>query len=545
MISSTLKVIGCLFAVCLIVNAQNPVKKIQTASISGKVTLKGNGLAGVPVGARPERQNGPRNSGVTVTTDQQGNYRMSNLVPGEYEVGPAAPQYVVAGDQPNKRFILAEGENLEGIDFTLIRGGAITGKVTDAEGRPIIEERIEIIGPEGPNRQRTVRLSHAFNVTDDRGVYRVYGLEPGKYKIAAGVAEDQLQFGGLRRLYYTQTFYPSTNDQSKATVIEVTEGGEATNIDITLRKSQPTFTVTGRIINTDTGKPASNVRIGLQKFRENGSSGTSGPTSNALGEIKLENLTPGKYGVYLDSSVPPNSELHAEPVSFEIVDQDITNLVLNAYTPGSVSGVIVMEGMDDKTRRSINALMIMAHVVAENNEIGFGNASHSHVNPDGSFTVRGMRAGQVMFSVFPTSGSPASQFDIARIERNGVVQQRLDIKDRERITGVRLILKSRSGSIQGIVKFENGQLPSASFVQAEVSKVGEENFGMSLQLDDRGRFKSSALAAGVYEVTVVVYTARHNQPPPTAKQQVVVADNQVSEVTLTVDLKQENSPSRP
>lgn len=544
MISSTLKVIGCLFAVCLIVNGQNPVKKIQTGSISGRVTLKGNGLAGILVGARPEHQNGWRNSGATVTTDQQGNYRVSNLMPGEYQVGPAAPQYVVAGTQPNKRFILAEGENLEGIDFTLIRGGAITGKVTDAEGRPIIEERIEVIGPEGPNRQRIVRLSHAFNVTDDRGIYRVYGLEPGKYKIAAGVAEDQLQFGGLRRFYYTQTFYPSTNDQSKATVIEVTEGGEATNIDIILRKSQPTFTVTGRIINTDTGKPAPNVRIGLQKFRENGSSGTSGPTSNALGEIKLENLTPGKYGVYLDSSVPPNTELHAEPVSFEIVDQDITNLVLNAYTTGSVSGVVVMEGIDDKTRRN-TPLMIMAQVAVENNEIGFGNASHSHVNADGSFTVRGMRAGQVMFSVFPSSGAPANAFEIARIERNGVVQSRLDIKDRERITGVRLVVKSRSGSIQGIVKYENGQLPSASFVQAQVSKVGEENFGMSLQLDDRGRFKSSALAAGVYEVTVVVYTARRNQPPPTAKQQVVVADNQVSEVTLTVDLKQESSPSRP
>ncbi len=52
MISSTLKVVGCLFVVCLVVNAQNPAQKTRTGSISGKVTVKGNGVAGILVGER-------------------------------------------------------------------------------------------------------------------------------------------------------------------------------------------------------------------------------------------------------------------------------------------------------------------------------------------------------------------------------------------------------------------------------------------------------------------------------------------------------------
>lgn len=545
MISTTLRVIGCLFAVCLIVNAQNPVKKTQTGSISGKITLKGNGVAGVAVGARAENSNDRRrNAAVTVVTDQQGNYRLSNLMSGQYEVGPAAPQFVVAGYQPHKRILLSEGENLEGVDFTLIRGGAITGKVTDAEGQPIVEERIEIIGPEGTKGQMAVQVNHMYQATDDRGVYRIYGLAPGKYKIAAGIAEDGLQFGGFRRSFYTRTFYPSTNEVSKAALIEVTEGGEATNVDITLRKAQPSFTVTGRIVHADTGKPVANIRTGLQKFRENGSAGTSGPTSNALGEFKLENVTPGKYALFVDNSFKPGSDLYAEPVLFDVVDQDVTNLTLKALTPGSVSGVVILDEMDEQARRNLKGLGIMAHVTREESQdIGFGSASHGHVNADGSFTVGGMRPGVLLFSIFQATGG--SELEVIRVERDGVVQPRVEIKGGEQIQGLRLIVKSRSGRIRGVLKFENGQLPSASFVHAQVMKVGDETHGTGLHIDDRGRFVSEPLTAGVYELTVVVYTARRNQPPPTAKQQVVVTDKQVTEVTITVDLKQNTGPNRP
>ena len=40
---------------------------------------------------------------------------------------------------------LSANEAVEGIDFKLTRGGVITGRITDADGRPVIEERISLI----------------------------------------------------------------------------------------------------------------------------------------------------------------------------------------------------------------------------------------------------------------------------------------------------------------------------------------------------------------------------------------------------------------
>src|ERR1043165_6526222 len=76
-------------------NAQPAADKAPRASISGKVTIGGKGVAGVVVGlaiATPS-------SSIQVTrfkgvTDEDGNYRIKNLPPDTYQVLVAAPAYV-------------------------------------------------------------------------------------------------------------------------------------------------------------------------------------------------------------------------------------------------------------------------------------------------------------------------------------------------------------------------------------------------------------------------------------------------------------------
>lgn len=538
MFSSTLRVVGCLFAVCLSVYAQNPAKQpLASATVSGKITLKGNGIPGILVAARMARSSGRANPPVVASTDQQGNYRISNLAPGSYEIQPAAAQYVVTGSQVMRTLIIAEGESFENVDFALTRGGVITGKITDGDGRPVIEEQIEVFSSEGPNQQMRP-MSVFVSPTDDRGIYRVYGLAPGKYKVSAGTSEDRMYFD-RRGSIYSQTFHPSTTDVSKATTIEVAEGGEVTNVDITLRRNQATFTVTARVIDAETGKPIPDVRYGLEKMREHGSAANSGMMANRLGEIRIENVTPGKYALFLDGSYATGLDRYAEPVRFEVIDQDVKDLVLKASTASSVSGVVVFEGVDEKVARSKFAgLMVFAHVSVESSSLGGfgGSAPYSRVNEDGSFKVGGIRPGVIQFLVYsPTSGR-MPELDITRIERDGVVQSRIEIKEHEQINGLRLVIKPRSGGIRGTLKIENGEGFSMNRVFIYLSKVGAENFGMSLRPDDRGRFVSEGLAAGVYTVRAVAYGLPRREVPTTT-QQVVVADGQVTEITLTLNVK--------
>lgn len=498
--------------------------------------MKGNGVAGILVGTRVARS-GLREPTSLATTDDQGNYRLSNIAPGQYEIMLATPQYVLTGVDRTKRLIVGEAENIENVDFSIIRGGVITGKVTDADGRPVIEEPVEVIGPESPTAGPRSRMSQMSNTTDDRGIYRIYGLAPGKYKVAAGTSEDRMYYGRAPNTVYKQTFYPSTTETAQATLIEVTEGSEATNVDITLRRTMGVFTVTARVIDAETGKPVPDANYGLEKFRENGSSSTSGMPSNKLGEIKLESMTPGKYALFLVST--PLHDVSSEPVRFEVVDRDIKDLVIKASSGGSIAGVIAFEGMDEKTARTnLNGMMLYAHVMSPDTKHG-GSAPQGTIGADGSFKVAGLSAGTIFFSIFR---HPMGQFEVARIERDGVVVPSLEIKAREQINGLRLIVKSRSGRIRGVVKMENGQIPT-SRILVSAKRIGEEPFETGIQVDDRGRFQSEALAAGVYELRLLAYVGRAR--PVQMTQQVVVSDNLTSEVTFTLDLKNETGADRP
>ena len=77
------------------------------------------------------------------TTDHDGFYRIANVPPGSYEVAPSAPAFRATSDnQRAKTVVVGEDENVEGINFSLVRGGVITGKVTDADGRPVILQQV-------------------------------------------------------------------------------------------------------------------------------------------------------------------------------------------------------------------------------------------------------------------------------------------------------------------------------------------------------------------------------------------------------------------
>ena len=537
MISSALKIVGWLFVACLAVQAQNPTQKTNTSTISGKVTLKGKGLPGIAVGARLH-SSGSRNT-LIVTTDQQGLYRIPNVAPGQYVVMPAAPQYLVGGQTPSKTLIVGESENLENVDFALVRGGVITGKVVDAEGRPMIEEPVEIFPMGGSDAKPLVLMNIFSGPTDDRGVYRIFGLRPGKYRVAAGASQYRMYYGRGTRSVYGQTYYPSTTEPSQASLIEVTEGSEATNVDITLRRTVNVFTVYARVVDAETEKPIANAVYGLQKFQENGSSSTSGYASDRSGDIRIENVTPGKYAVFLEPS--PAVDVYAEPVQFEVVDHDVKDLVIKALSGGSVSGVIVLDGLDQKAAAlKLNQLLISAFTENRDRQV-HGSSLNGVVNADGSFTVGGLRAGVVNFAVLGARQSSMDAFEITQIERDGVVYPSVEIKPGEQIKGLRLTVKPRTGRVRGVVKLENGRM-AFSQVQVHIKKIGEDS-GSWTQVDDRGRFISDPIAAGVYEVFITVYTVQGR--PLTTKQQVAVVDNQVTEVLLTLDLKSDPGQGRP
>lgn len=252
----------------------------------------------------------------------------------------SSSQYVQS--EARTSVVIGKNEVVENINVTLIRGGVITGKVTDTDGRPVVEEQIFFSSTTPSNAfpyWRTIR-------TDDRGVYRAFGLPPGRYTVSAG--KDSLSSFGRSGTGYQRTYHPSTvNAAAEAIAIEVNEGSEATNVDIMLGRQVQKYAARGRIIDGETSQPLPNAGIGIKLFFDRNGSTSSGtaavPTKE--GEFKIENLPPGKYAVYSQSE----SEQLSEPVRFEIMDQDVEGLVIKTFKGASVSGVAVLEGVRNPT----------------------------------------------------------------------------------------------------------------------------------------------------------------------------------------------------
>src|SRR5215212_2659081 len=99
---------GVIACVLLISSAVAAQEKTATASITGKVTVKNKGVAGVAVFAHQQNISG--RSSYRGATDQTGIYRIANLPAGTYVISPVAPSLALEDDLRNNSVVVSEGE---------------------------------------------------------------------------------------------------------------------------------------------------------------------------------------------------------------------------------------------------------------------------------------------------------------------------------------------------------------------------------------------------------------------------------------------------
>jgi hypothetical protein len=516
------------------------------------VTIKGKAAPGIVVGLRTSQPATPYEPSSRATTDQEGRYRLADVPAGTYQVAPAAPAFVVSDiNSRSQTVVILEGENVEGIDFALVRGGVITGKVTDGEGRPVIEERVSLFSANQPSNPR-VPTPQIYPITssqtDDRGIYRMFGLTAGRYRVAAGAGANGFFYDAIGRgPSYKETFYPDVTDPAKATVVELTEGSEATKIDITLGSAAQTFAAGGHIVDGESTQPVAGIRLGLQLIvdQQRRSYVSANIISNSLGEFRVENLTPGKYGIFVQPQ--PDSDVRSEAVTFDILDQDVSGLVVKTSKGGaSLAGSVVIENTDDRTvLATLAQLRVQGYI---QNQAGSPSMGHTaSISFDGSFFLNGLESGAAYLSLGAQDRNLLKGFVVSRIERDGIVQPHgIEIKTGDQITGVRMVVSYGSATVHGIIKVENGELPARARFSVQVTKAGERTGIRPPQVDARGHFIMDGLPGGLYDfIVTVVGMAPGRSPWSFAKQQVNIIDGVVNEVTITLDLSQKPAPPAP
>lgn len=518
-------------------------------SVSGRVLLGEQPASGVSVALTQRRVPGLINSPlIQAVTDAQGYFHLTNVAAGTYMIAPLAPGFNIPSENSlleERSITIDEGEAIEDVNFVIKRGGVITGRITNENHEPLIETRVTLFVITERGRAQIYPIFQPFmNSTDDRGVYRFYGLPAGRYKISVGeLSEESTILSSRQKSPYQRTFYPDAMDEAKAEIIEVSEGGETTNIDISVSSKIKTYAVTGRITYAVTGKPVSNISYGYSTVSNQGqggeiSMGISGYTSNrtnSRGEFRIEGIGPGRYALYLTKS--QSGELYAEPVVFEVKDADVNNLEMKAKSGISLSGVAVLEGTTNPEVLHALSQVYLSVQISPSAPDGYGKGLQ--VSSNGAFRFSGLRPGKAQITGYSLPGS--KKLRLMRVEQNGVeVKDGIDMKEGEQITNVRVVFAYGTARIRGQIKIENGEVPADSRFMVMLKRIEGTGPGSATlaQVDERRRFMAENLVAGEYEVTVQpgYYQPASGTRLVQTKKTVTVTDGAETQVDFIFDL---------
>ena len=554
-------------------------------AITGAVKLGDAPASGITITLLPERmgrmapqpQSQPEIANRAIT-DEKGLYRFTNVAPGRFRVMLLAEAFVVTsgaarpGGPGGIAVTVSEGQTVSNIDFTLARGGVITGRVTDGDGRPVIAERINLTMAVENGRSQPFNGGNRFGYeTDDRGVYRIYGLPAGRYLISAGGGDRP---GVSRRIRYPRTYYPDAPEEAQAQIIVVETGAVVESIDIRLGAPLKTYAVTGRVVDAENKQPVFGVSVNVGRERGQGQAGASGG-ANADGEFRITGLTPGRYSASVRSSGFPaadtSSDFYSEPVSFEIGSDNVTGVEIKVHRGASIAGVVVVEGANDPSVAArLSQLMISANSRGGSSQQTQGPAGRggmggrqnfAQVGPNGAFRIGGIAPGRVRLNVNGFGGAwGGNGFSLVRIERDGaVINGEFNVASGEQVTGIRVVFGYGTGVIQGRVALTGGALPAGMRLVVSVRPLNSAGQNRPAQVDASGQFRVEGLLPGSYEVRLNALAAlagggglgagrgagrgaapnRSQIKIPDVRQTVNVVNGSSSGVTLTLDLSQQ------
>lgn len=312
-------------------------KAAEQRAITGRVVNEaGQPLAGVnvfvgAVGAM---------SGQQTATDSEGNFRAQGLDPGTYRLFANAPAYVtesLPADTPAAYYRPGDSATL-----MLVKGGVIAGTVTDNAGEPMVSapvRAIRIRDAEGKPVQSGIQSRE--RITDDRGYYRIYGLQPGGYVVSAGGSGQGSSgmFGVNPYARQAPTYAPAS---TRDTAVEIlVRSGEQATADIRDR-GELGHSISGRLTGMTAQLPfSSGVR--LMDIESHSMIANTSATGDDR-TFQLNGISDGEYEITALAGGSPNTDLAVSPVRrISVRGGDVTGIELNLAALGSIAGRVNIE----------------------------------------------------------------------------------------------------------------------------------------------------------------------------------------------------------
>lgn len=344
-------------------------------------------------------------------SDEEGKFTLNALPFGAYLVNAFAPGYVLDPDPFDH--LTPRVYHLVGDSVTLrmIKGGVITGTVTDSGGEPLVGIFIEALRTRGadgrPAREGTRARTWQPRMTDDRGVYRIYGLPPGAYVVRA---RGNGSFGPFTpHDLNAPTYYPSAT-RDGASEVRLQFGAEASGIDIRYR-GEAGRAVSGTISGAlPAGYPASG---GIEILLKHAAAGAPEQHASILpgsDAFIFEGIADGDYELFARSfSTREGVALASPPQRVSVRGRDMTGITLALAPLASVSGRLLFDppksSPGDKSTcqpasapRAVESIVVLRRDdfgnAADPSRAFFPAANETAPRDNGEFQFRNLKAGR-------------------------------------------------------------------------------------------------------------------------------------------------------
>jgi hypothetical protein len=486
-----------------------------TSSIGGRVTTADTGA---PIRGAEVRLSMDGRFSRMVTTNGEGRYELRNLPAGAYKLTVSKTGFITLEFGQRRPFESAstisirEGEAASG-NVALPRSGAIFGRVIDEYGEPSVGTRVQVMRVRMEEGRRRLLSVGGGDSTDDTGAFRLYGLPPGDYYVAASTG----LIDAVKR--DPAVYYPGTMNLSEAQLITLGAGTEV-SADFQLSNNVRTARVSGTVLNSS-GVPVQ-AMVNLVS-----DSGPTGPGAQMLhsdgapdGSFFINSVPPGSYTL---TAMIMNQEAmgRADAISgsFGVSNEAARERMLsNLPETAAMSVVVTEEGLSGITLAARRSGRISGRFVADT---GVVKALPSNIRvtlrslgPGGGMTMT--MGGQSENGFEMAAGGGPTRVEVQGLPEDWAVKAVLldgdDVTDRgfdlTNSTGsLRIELTDRLTSLTGTVQSSSEVRDHTVVVFAEdATKWGfPSRFVRTIRADANGRFRIQGLPPERYLVAALDY----------------------------------------
>jgi protocatechuate 3,4-dioxygenase beta subunit len=472
------------------------VKADNLPSLDGKVvnSQTGEPLHKAYVLLKPLTGNQPV---MSQSTDSQGQFKFSGIRPGSYRLeaihnGFVGPENLPKGNgQPSVlRFDL---QSIAGLVIQMVPAVVFTGRVVDEDGEPLAKVRVQCLRFFYHQGKQRLTLVDGTS-TDDRGQYRIAGLEPGRYYLTASyndpwrpaftAAEDNDASQG-----YATVYYPGVLDANQATDLVAGAGEERDLGDFRLIPVR-LVSVAGRVSHPAGVAALGSVIVSMLP-QIGGIFGLNARPQARVGtdgSFRISGVAPGAYTIMAQDggAMTARQVIDVGPSGLDGV-----SLTLNAGI--RLAGKVRVEGRADAKAASGMRIFLIPQ-----DDVVLPNSGRGVVGADGKFELNNITENDYLLEVdrLPQDFYVKS----ARMAEQDGTQKPLAIRSDNAGANLELLLSPDGGRVGGTVMDDNHQPVSDATVVLvpDSEKRSMCQLYRVAQTDQNGRFDLRGVPPGEY-----------------------------------------------